>query len=476
MQIVRDLGGYTLGRSDSVRRAMSKKKESEMIKERHNFVYGNKKEGVPGCVNNGIDEKIANKIYDELMDFANYAFNKSHAAVYAVVAYQTAWLKHYYPVEYMAALLTSVIDNIKKVTFYIYTCRSMGIEVLPPDVNEGFAYFSVNGNKIRYGLASVKGVGKAVINELVKEREAAGKFKSIKDFVFRLNSKEANKRTLEAFIKSGSLDCFGGTRKQYMLIYERLLDEAAKKRKEQLSGQMSLFDLGNASFDPEKEFKLPDIGEYDSDILLQFEKEYLGVYVTGHPLDAYMDIWKKNITRQTSDFIYDEATETVKVKDREGVVVGGIISRVTVKYTKAGRTMAILVLEDPTGEVEVLVWPDDYEKNSSMLTEDSKVFIEGRASLNDEKDAQVICSKVYSFDEAPKKLYIRFPDIETYRKHEKELYDIIRLSDGNDKVIIYEEATRKWKPLPDNMRVKADEPLLEKLRDRFGAENVEIRN
>ncbi|MCR4656266.1 MAG: DNA polymerase III subunit alpha [Lachnospiraceae bacterium] len=474
MQIVRDLGGYTLGRSDLVRRAMSKKKESEMIKERRNFVYGNEDEGIPGCVNNGIDENIANKIYDELMDFANYAFNKSHAAVYAVVAYQTAWLKYYYPVEYMAALLTSVIDNMKKVTFYIYTCRGMGIEVLPPDINEGVADFSVNGNKIRYGLASVKGVGKAVINELVREREAAGKFKSIKDFIFRLNGKEANKRTLEAFIKSGSLDCLGGTRKQYMSIYERLLDEAAKKRKEQLSGQMSLFDLGKSSFDPEKEFKLPDVGEYEKDILLQFEKEYLGVYVSGHPLDAYMNIWKKNITRQTSDFIYDEVTDTVKVKDREKVVVGGIISAVRIMYTKTGKTMARLVLEDPTGEVEVIVWPDDYELNAAMFTEDNKVFIEGRASLNDDKDAQVICSRVFSFDEVPKKLYIRFKDIESYRKHERELYDIIRLSDGNDRVIIFEESTRKCKSLPDNMRVSADEALLQKLRNIYGEENVKV--
>ena len=474
MQIVRDLGGYTLGRSDLVRRAMSKKKEAVMIKERQNFVYGNKEEGVPGCVANGIDEAVANKIYDEMMDFAKYAFNKSHAAAYAVVAYQTAWLKYYYPVEFMAALMTSVIDNIKKVTFYIYTCRSMGIEVIPPDINEGVAGFSVSDGKIRYGLASVKSVGWAIIDELVKEREIGGKFKNIKDFIDRFNGRDITKRTIESLIKAGALDCLGGTRKQYMSVYLDLLDDAAKKRKERLTGQLSLFDLGNEAFNPDAAYVLPDVGEYERDVLLQFEKYYLGVYVSGHPLDAYMDVWKKNVTRYTADFIIDDATGQVKVSDRENVKVGGIITGVKIMYTKTGRTMARIILEDPLGEVEAIVWPDDYEKNAELLREDNKVFIEGRASLNDDRDAQVICQKIISFDDAPKKLYLRFATINDYRLHEKELYDIIKLSDGNDKVIIYEQASKKWKALPDNMRVRADEKLLEDLRGKYGKENVEV--
>ncbi|HAG68893.1 MAG TPA: DNA polymerase III subunit alpha, partial [Lachnospiraceae bacterium] len=496
MQIVRDLGGYTLGRSDLVRRAMSKKKEAVMIKERQNFVYGNKEEKVPGCAANGIDEATANKIYDEMMDFAKYAFNKSHAAAYAVVAYQTAWLKYYYPVEFMAALMTSVIDNIKKVTFYIYTSRSMGIEIVPPNVNEGVADFSVSHDreegaaavsegpesknndgprgKIRYGLASVKGIGRAVIDRLVEERNACGKYKSIKDFTQRLGDKDINKRTMEALIKCGALDCLGGTRKQYMAVYQELMDNAAKRCRERLTGQLSLFDMGAESFDPEQNYRLPDIGEYDRDTLLQFEKACLGVYLSGHPLDEYMDVWKRNITRYTSDFIIDDTTGSVRVKDREKVVVGGIISQVKIMYTKKGQTMARVVLEDPLGEAEVLIWPDDYEKYAGLLTEDNKVFIEGTASLNDDKDAQIICRRVISFDEAPKKLYLRFATIDDYRRHEKELYDIIRLSDGNDKVIIYEEGSKKMKTLPDNMRVRADEALLSALKEKYGTENVKV--
>ncbi len=474
MQIVRDLGGYTLGRSDLVRRAMSKKKESVMVKERQNFVYGNEKEGVPGCAKKGIDEKTANKIYDEMMDFAKYAFNKSHAAAYAVVAYQTAWLKHYYPVEFMAALMTSVIDNIKKVTFYIYTCKSMGIEVLPPDVNEGVAGFSVSGQSIRYGLASVKGVGWAVVNDIAEERKRGGSFKSLRDFIKRLNDKNANKRTVEALIKSGALDCLGGTRKQYMFSYVSLLEDEAKNKKDTISGQLSLFDMGEGSLNPELAFKLPDVGEYEKETLLQFEKEYLGVYVSGHPLDSCMDVWKRNVTKNASDFILDDTTGLVKVRDREKVTVGGMITAVRVIYTKNGRTMARISLEDPLGEVEAIVWPDDYDIYSHFLKEDVKIFIEGRASLNDDKDAQVICSKIYPFEDAPKKLYLRFATIKSYREHEKELNDIIRLSEGNDKVIIYEEGSKKWKQLPENMRVKADKELIDALKKRFGEENVEV--
>lgn len=474
MQIVRDLGGYTLGRSDLVRRAMSKKKEAVMIKERQNFVYGNKAEGVPGCVANGIDETVANKIYDEMMDFARYAFNKSHAACYAAVAYQTAWLKYYYPVEFMAALMTSVMDNPKKVTFYIYTCRSMGIEVMPPDVNESYAGFSVSAGKIRYGLASVKGVGKAAIEHVVQERERGGSFKDIRDFIERISGSDINKKTVEALIKSGALDCLAGTRKQYMNVYQELMDEASKKNRDRMTGQISLFDLGNEEFNSTAALKLPDIGEYDREVLLQFEKYYLGVYVSGHPLDTYMDLWKKNVTRYTSDFMLDDDTQKVKVSDNEAVTVGGIINEVRIMYTKNGKTMARIILEDPLGEVEVIIWPDDYEKNSSLVTEDSKVFIEGRASVNDDRDAQVICRRIISFEAAPKKLYLRFHTISDYRKHERELYNIIRLSDGDDRVIIYDESTKKIKMLPQSMRVNADEQLIEALRSVYGTENVEV--
>ncbi|MGN0384081.1 MAG: DNA polymerase III subunit alpha, partial [Eubacterium sp.] len=243
MQIVRDLAGYTLGRSDLVRRAMSKKKASVMEKERHNFVYGNENEGVPGCINNGISEHIANKIYDEMTDFAKYAFNKSHAAAYAVVSYQTAYLKCYYPVEFMAALMTSVMDRTDKISEYILTCRNMGIEILPPDINESEGSFSVSGNCIRYGLSAIKSVGPSVIDNIVAERNKNGKFKSLSDFVERLSNKEVNKRTLENFIKAGATDSLGGTRKQFMQIYVQVVDAVHDGRKKTMDGQMSLFDI-----------------------------------------------------------------------------------------------------------------------------------------------------------------------------------------------------------------------------------------
>ena len=374
MQIVRDLGGYTLGRSDLVRRAMSKKKADVMKKERHNFVYGNEAEGVPGCVNRGVDEKVADHIYDEMMDFASYAFNKSHAAAYAFVAYQTAWLKHYYPVEFMAALMTSVIDNFNKVSFYIYTCRSMGIKILPPDINEGVGAFSVKGNDILYGLASIKGVGRTVIDAIVAEREEGGSFKSLKDFIERMSGGEVNKRTIEGFINAGALDCLPGTRKQKTYVYAQIIDSINNDRKHNLAGQMSLFDMMPDVSREDYELKMPDVGEFDEDELLSREKEVLGVYVSGHPLRAYEGLWRKNVTRTTVDFAYDEESKAVKVADNERVTVGGIIEGKTVKYTKTGKPMAFLSLEDLLGTVEVIVWPNDYEKNSAYLNEESRIF------------------------------------------------------------------------------------------------------
>ena len=326
MQIVRDLGGYTLGRSDLVRRAMSKKKGDVMQKERQNFVYGNPEEGVPGCVSNGIDEKTANKIYDEMIDFAKYAFNKSHAAAYAVVAYQTAWLKYYYPVEFMAALMTSVIDNPGKVAEYIYTCRQMGIGILPPDINEGVGNFSVDGGNIRYGLAAIKSIGRPVIESLIRERERDGKFRSLKDFIERMSGKEVNKRTIEHFIKSGAFDSLGGTRKQFMVVYVQLMDQVNQERKYSMTGQMSLFDLVGEEEKAEFDTQMPDVGEYEKETRLSFEKEVLGVYLSGHPMEEYEERWRKGITRTTLDFQLDEETGRTRVHDGVKETVGGIIA------------------------------------------------------------------------------------------------------------------------------------------------------
>ena len=470
MQIVRDLGGYTLGRSDLVRRAMSKKKQSVMEKERHNFVYGNEAEGVPGCVSKGISQQVADHIYDEMMDFAKYAFNKSHAAAYAFVAYQTAWLKKYYPVEFMAALMTSVIDNFNKVAFYVYSCKSMGIKILPPDINEGVAGFSVTDGNIRYGLASIKGVGWPVIDAIVAKREEGGPFKSLKDFIERLSGRESNKRTIESFIKAGALDCLPGTRKQKMAVYMQIIDGIAIDRKNTMEGQMSLFDILPDEEKVEYELKYPNIGEYSKDEMLEYEKETLGIYVSGHPLEADEGLWKRMISHKTSDFALDEESGSVKVADKEKVVVGGLVEGKTVKYTRKGEAMAFITLEDLLGTVEVIVWPGDYEKNNKYLTENSRIFIKGRASVEEEKDAKVICEQIIPFEDVPKKLWIRLKTIADY--NEQELAGILKDYPGRDVVVIYIEETKQMKQLRADMKVEVCEQLLNRLKEKYGEENV----
>ena len=474
MQIVRDLGGYTLGRSDLVRRAMSKKKQAVMDAERKNFVYGNPDENVPGCLSKGISENVANKIYDQLMDFANYAFNKSHAAAYAVVAYQTAYLKYYHPVEFMAALMTSVIDNGNKVSEYIYSCKSMGIDILPPDINRGVAGFSVSGKSIIYGLASIKGVGWPVINALVEERNAGGQFKDLSDFIIRMNGREVNKRVIESFIKAGAFDCFEGTRKQLMSVYIPIMDNLAQDKKHNMAGQMSLFDIAE---DEDKELykaALPDIGEFTKEEMLAGEKEVLGIYVSGHPLEEYEGLWRKKITAVTSDFILDEETKATKVRDGERAVIGGIIESRTIKYTKNNKVMAFLNIEDLVGNVEVIIWPNDYEKNSRFLNEDAKVFIEGRISAEEDKDAKLIADKITPFDMLPRKLWVKFADRSEYEAKENQLLAAIADSDGIDSVCIYVEATKEIKNLPKNYSVKATAVLLDKLKEMFGQDNVKV--
>ena len=437
MQIVRDLGGYTMGRSDLVRRAMSKKKQSVMEKERSNFIYGNEEEGVPGCVSNGISAEVAGTIYEEMMDFAKYAFNKSHAACYAVVSYQTAYLKYYYPVEFMAALLTSVIDNPGKVSEYILTCRSMGIKILPPDINEGEAGFSVSGGSIRYALTAIKGVGRPVIDQVTAEREARGPFLSIQDFVTRMADSEVNKRTVENFIKSGTFDGLGGTRKQFMSVFVQMMDAQQHNKKNNLAGQMSLFDLVDEEDKGEFEIRLPDVGEYSKELLLGFEKEVLGIYVSGHPLEEYEQTWRKHITRTTADFLLDEETGEMNVRDQERVTIGGMISDKKIKYTRNDKVMAFLTLEDLVGTVEVVVFPKVYEQESAKLTEDSKVFIKGRASAEEDRDGKLICESIQAFDDIRKTLWIKFPTKEAYEKTEKALLELLAQSDGNDGVVIY---------------------------------------
>lgn len=474
MQIVRDLGGYTLGRSDLVRRAMSKKKQYVMEQERENFVNGNAEEGVPGCVAKGIAPEVANEIYNTMMDFAKYAFNKSHAACYAVVSYQTAFLKHYYPVEYMAALMTSVIDNPGKVAGYILTCRSMGIAILPPDINEGEAGFSVSGNAIRYALTAIKSVGRPIIEAIVEERKRNGIYSNMKDFIARNIENDVNKRAVENFIKAGALDSLGGTRKQFMSIYVGIMEHLHQDKKNNMAGQISLFDIVSEEEKEEYDIKLPDVGEYTKEMLLSFEKEVLGIYISGHPLEEYEGIWRKNITATTADFMLDEETNVVRVPDQKSVTIGGMIAEKKIKYTKNDKVMAFLTLEDLVGTVEVIVFPKDYEKNATYLNEDSKVFIKGRTSVEEDKDAKLICEKIISFEDIPKKLWIKFPDRKTFEEKSQLLLQTIASSDGKDHVILYIEETKQMKQLGANKNVNANQELLEALEQIFGKENVKI--
>ena len=475
MQIVRDLAGYTLGRSDLLRRAMSKKKAAVMEKERKTFVYGDEETGVPGCIKNGIDEQTANKIYDEMIDFAKYAFNKSHAAAYAVVSYQTAWLKYYYPVEYMAALMTSVIDNPTKVAEYIYVCRQMGIRILPPDINKGEADFSVDGGDIRYGLAAIKSIGRPVIRAIVNDRKELGEFRNLEDFITRISSRELmNKRLVENLIKAGALDVLGGTRKQFMSIYIQIVDHMQQEKKNSMVGQMSLFDVVSEEQKEEFQIRMPDVGEYTKENLLGFEKEVLGVYVSGHPLEPYEEEWRKVISATTADFQVDPEVGYTKVRDGAREIIGGIIVEKTVKHTKTNQMMAFLTVEDLFGTVEVVVFPRDYEKYRQYLEEDNKIFVKGRVSEEDDKASKLICEKILPFGQKKKELWIQFPDKETYLEEEAITYGYLADSEGNDEVVIYCEKEKIVKKLPANKNISINPQILSKLMNHFGENRVKV--
>ncbi len=536
MQIVRDLGGYTMGRSDLVRRAMSKKKHSVMEKERVNFIYGNEEEGVPGCLSKGISEQVANGIFDDMIDFAEYAFNKSHGAGYAVVAYQTAYLKYYYPVEFMAALMTSVTDNAPKVSEYILCCRSMGISLLAPDINQGQSGFSVSGDCIRYALTAIKGVGYPAIESLVKERRERGLFTNLKDFITRVADKGVNKRAVENFIKAGALDGLGGTRKQFMSVYVQTMDQITKDKKSNLAGQISLFDIAEESQKEEFDIRMPNVGEYPKEMLLAFEKDVLGIYLSGHPLESDQALLERYTTNTTNDFILlEEENGKARLQDQTRVVVGGMIADKTIKYTRKDQVMAFLNLEDLVGNVEVVVFPRDYEKYGSMLAEETRVFIRGRANMEEDRDGKLILEQAVTFDEArqakggplfrnryegaaggnygrntrysagsggigadgapgkaqynaspsagnngqrrtvPKGIWIQFPDGGSYAAREGELLAAIADSDGTDNVVIFLRDTKAYKLLPPNLKVCADAGLVKRLGELFGQENVKIR-
>ena len=473
MQIVRNLAGYTLGRSDLVRRAMSKKKAAVMEKERQNFVYGNEEEGVPGCIANGISEQTANKIYDDMIDFAKYAFNKSHAAAYAVVSYQTAFLKYYYPVEFMAALMTSVIEMPTKVAEYIQVCRQMNIKILPPDVNRGAYGFSVDNGAIRYGLSAIKSVGRPVINALVEEREVKGEYRSLKDFIERLTG-TVNKRAIENFIKAGALDCLEGNRRQKMLVYSQIVDSIAQEKKNSFAGQMSLFDLVSDEEKKEYEIRMPDVEEYDKEMILAFEKDVLGIYLSGHPLERYRNIMEKMISAKTTDFQPDEESGIPKVYDGQKVIIGGMITEKTIKYTRNNKVMAFLTVEDLLGTVEIVVFPRDYEKWQSMLNEDARVFVQGRVNAEDDKPSKLILEKVRAFEDMPQELWIQFKDKAEYAEKEQELLETLKGYAGVSAVVIYLKDVNAMKRLPAGYHARISDSLTGELRKKYGESNVKV--
>ena len=473
MQIVRELAGYTLGRSDLVRRAMSKKKASVMAKERQNFVYGNAEEGVPGCIANGISEEIANKIYDEMTDFAKYAFNKSHAAAYAVVSYQTAYLKYYYPVEFMAALMTSVVEMPNKVAEYISVCRQMGIRILPPDINHGFYGFSVDNGAIRYALSAIKSIGRPVIEGIVREREEHGEYTSLKTFIER-NIDQINKRVVENLIKAGALDCLEGNRNQKMTVYTQIIDSINQDKKHTMAGQLSLFDIAPEEDKNEFEIRMPQAAEYPKETILTFEKEVLGIYLSGHPLERYRNMMEKMISAKTSDFQPDDETGIPEVYDNQKVIVGGMITDKTIKYTKNNKVMAFLTVEDLVGTVEVVVFPRDYEKCQMFLNEDARLFIQGRVSAEDDKASKLILEKVRLFDDMPRELWLQFESREEYAKAETGLVDDLMESRGSSTVVIYLKDVKAMKKLPPAYQVHIEDSWLERMCEKYGSSNVKI--
>lgn len=474
MQIVQQLAGYTMGQADNIRRAMSKKKQYVIDAERQSFVYGDSERGIRGCVANGIDEKTANSIYDSMVDFAKYAFNKSHAAAYAVISVQTAWLKFYYPVEFMAALMTSVIDNSAKAAEYLLHCKELGISVLPPDINVGQGEFTAEGNAVRYGLYAIKSLGRPVIDSIIGERKKGGSYRTLQDFIERTVQRDINKRAIENLIKAGACDGLDGNRHQMSIVYTSIVDDVVRRKKTGLEGQMSLFDFVGEEDKKDYEVHYPNVEEFPKEVLLGFEKEVLGIYLSGHPLEDYLGKMKKNVTANAADFVREEESGTIRVTDNMHVVVGGMIAAKTVKYTRNNQAMAFLTVEDLTGSVEIIVFPKDYERYNRFLNDEEKIFVVGHATVEEEQDGKVICERIVPFDDTRKELWLQFPTKSDFAEKEQQVYDILRDSDGNDEVVIYISDVKAFKRLPRNRAVGINSVLLARLTEFLGEKNVKV--
>lgn len=506
MEIVRKLAGYSMGRSDLVRRAMSKKKHKVMEEERKNFIYGIVDDKgnveVPGCVRNGISEAAANKLFDQMMDFASYAFNKSHAAAYAVVAYDTAFLMKYYPAEFVAAMLNSVMGISEKVAFYIRFAESQGIQVLPPDINESFGKFTVRDEKtIRFGLAAIKNAGVSVIDSIVESRVKKGVFRSLYDFCNKIDLSTINKRVIESLIKAGAFDCLKVHRSQMLAIYEKILDGLGSEKKRNIDGQISLFgglDSGNSSkANIEAEIKYPNIKEFEKKHLLAMEKEMTGVYISGHPLEEYEKVLKLQTDTRTLDILEAAARQTTleddpeaaaehtelieskkensKIVDGARVTIGGIINSVSRKFTRNNDRMAFVVLEDLYGSIEVIVFPKVMEKVSSLIEEDALILVRGRISIREDEAPKILCEDIQPLVNInADKLYIAVEDDRAAKAIYNNLRMAMRRFKGNTPVYLCTRKERKQYRLDREFWVDTEAGVLEFLRSEFGEENVKL--
>ena len=467
MQIVRELAGYSFGHADLVRRAMAKKKADVMAKERENFIAG--------CKERNIDEVSANKIYDEMIDFAKYAFNKSHAAAYAVVAYRTAYLKAHYPAEFMAAMLNSFIGSLDKVPQYIAECKKLGIKILGPNINESYTLFTVKDNAIRFGLAAVKNIGEEAVDAIVLERNANGKFTDFEDFCKRISGKKVNKKCIESLIKCGAFD---GMHYRSVLLesYEKIIDGISQSEKNNIEGQFNLFDIGKATNNVSAKFNYPVINEFSQKELLMMEKEMLGLYISGHPLDKFRDIAEKrsNITSQdVVEYIenVDNDNFESKVRDEMEVSICGIISNKKTKITRNNETMAFFKIEDLYGTIDAIVFPKTYSRLQNSIKEDIPVIIKGRLSLREDEEPKIICNSIEEINLVPSKLYLK---IETDKENivDSTILPILSKNHGDTSVMLYYSKDKITKVAPKEYNVNVSDEMLKELSGVLGEENV----
>lgn len=481
-----------MGRSDMVRRAMSKKKHKVMEEERKNFIHGiveGDEVVVPGCMRNGISEEIANKIFDNMMDFASYAFNKSHAAAYAVVGYQTAYLMKYYPVEMIAATLNSIMGRDEKVAYYIGMAEELGIQVLPPNINESFSSFTVKDDKIRFGLAAIKNVGANVVGSIVKAREEKGKFESLVDFINKMDPSAINKRAVECLIKAGALDDFKVFRSKMLAVHEKLIDNISSDKRRNIDGQISLF-ASDELKNPEVNY--PNIKEFNKRNLLAMEKEMTGLYITGHPLDDYAKSLKMQTTNEISKIFaaHETLDETLELgmdeismfnsqdtlQDNDRVILGGILSGVTQKVTRNNSIMAFLKLEDLTGTIEVIVFPKTLDKVKDLCVTDNLVIIKGRLSMKEDELPKLICESIEPLEQVnTSKIYLRVDNIEAAREFSMRLKEILLKEYlGDTPIYIFESKEKQKFRVPRDRWVSLDSDVMGLLKGTLGEENVKI--